>query len=82
MKHTNLDEWKKDVEDKGYTVKQIQGYEQYQAWDGDRLVGHWATDYGTFEEPVEEPSPIVDATGEPVGHDPLVTETNVTDVQP
>lgn len=80
MTHTNLDAWKKDVEDRHYTVKQVQGFEQFEALDGNRVVGRWNAEDGYLEE-VE--STIVDPTGEPVRYeDPTVSETNVTDVKP
>lgn len=64
MKHTSLDAWKKDAEDKGYTVKQIQGFEQFEAYDGDVLVGRWHPDHTYLGE--ETDPVIVDSSGEPI----------------
>lgn len=75
MKHTNLDEWTKAATDRGHQVKQTQGYEHFEALDGDRVVGTWVTDHGHLDEPA--PAPLVSASGQ----DPIVPETNVTEVQ-
>lgn len=84
MKHTNFHEWKKDAADKGYIVKQIQGYEQHVALDGDRQMGHWATDYGTLEDPPQDSGLIPESETVPstAADEPWVSETNVTDVKP
>jgi hypothetical protein len=82
MKHTNLDEWKKAVTERDYTVKQTQGYEHFEALDGDRVVGTWVADHGHLDDPEPETeSPLVDESGEPLNADPSVPENNVTEVQ-
>jgi hypothetical protein len=42
MKYPNLDDWKKAATDAGYTLKQIQGFEQYEALKGTEVVGRFS----------------------------------------
>lgn len=50
MKYTNLEQWKKAVEDQRYVVKQVHGYEQFEALDGDHVVGRWNAEHGYLGE--------------------------------
>lgn len=93
MKYTNLEQWKKAVEDQRYVVKQVHGYEQFEALDGDHVVGRWNSEHGYLGE--VEPTGPVGFGGAPIDparhrsrgqlvdeNGPVVTEDNVTDVKP
>lgn len=63
MKHTHLHEWKAAANEAGFTIKQTQGFEQFEALDGDVVMGRWNAEHGHLEEkPVEEapPEPLGD----------------------
>lgn len=95
-KHTNLDHWKTEATERGLTVHQTQGHEQFEARDGHTVVGRWNQVDGHLDDPVEtEPAPLVDpsfddlvaesAKAPPIRYGdsgPMVPETNVTEVQP
>jgi len=68
MNYPHVDEWKKAVAQHGFTVKQLQGFEQFEALDGDQVVGRWngegvlmipspPADEKPSEPPLEETAP-------------------------
>ena len=45
--------WRQTAEDRGYTVKQVQGCNRFEALDGATVVGAWSETAGTL--PAETP---------------------------
>jgi hypothetical protein len=41
MKHIDFEVWKTAVEEQHFTLKQVQGHENYEALDKDTVVGRW-----------------------------------------
>lgn len=46
MKYTTVESFKEAAAEQHYTVRQLQGFESYEAYDGEVLVGRYANGEG------------------------------------